>query len=397
MSKSPLSLYSSYYVDAKVDPSAVTNYGGLFPYLDLMLLTDLPKVVNESLPKWRGNGWRHSDHLGALVALNLTGGDCVDDLQKIEGDPGISLYMGQIARATGIEKRRFSRGGDRDTPSLTSLREWLEQFHNDEGDAKRGYGQAFVPEANKALTGLGGVNREFVTRGFRLYQRSGRAPVTQATLEPDATFMETQKRDALRCYKKFEAYSGLTVRWEEMGFAIWDEFRDGNVPPGYRNLEALTESITYLNKELGITDVWVRSDEAAHQESILKALSGWKIDGKPSPIKFAIGYVKTREFREEIQKLRGNEWEKVYDAKGRLVHEVAESSAIGCGPQAEVPFVSNTEAMIKGEPYRHVVIRRQAKQGILPGLGAPIRRGIRRDDGDTGTGLSRACDHIKHR
>ena len=359
MSKSPLSFYSSYYVDDKVDPSAVTNYGGLFPYLDLMLLTDLPNLVNESLPKWRSNGWWHSDHIGALLALNLTGGDCVDDLEKLEGDPGISLYMGQISKATGAKKRSFSRGGMRDVPSLTSIREWLEQFHNEAEDSKRGYGQAFVPEANEALTRLGGVNREFVTRGFRLYQRSVRPSVTQATIEPDATFIETQKRDALRCYKKYEAYSGLTVRWAEMGFAIWDEFRDGNVPPGYRNLEALTESITYLNQELGITDVWVRSDAAAHQESILKALSGWKIDGKPSPVKFAIGYVKTREFREAIQKLGENEWEKVYDKKGRLVHEIA-----------EVAFVSNKEAMIKAEPYRHVVVRRQAKQGILPGFGA---------------------------
>ena len=182
--------------------------------------------------------------------------------------------------------------------------------------------------------------------------------MTQATLEIDATYIETQKRDALRCYKKFDSYSGLTIRWAEAGFAIWDEFRDGNVPPGYRNLEALEESITHLNEELKITDVWVRSDAAAHQESILSALSGWKIDGTPSPVKFAIGYVKTKEFREEVRKLKDSEWEKIYDKKGRLMHEVA-----------EVPFVSNKEAMIKADPYRHIVIRRQAKQGILPGFG----------------------------
>lgn len=50
MSKSPLSLYSSYYIDTKVAPAAVTNYGGVFRYLDLMLLTGLPKVVSECLP-----------------------------------------------------------------------------------------------------------------------------------------------------------------------------------------------------------------------------------------------------------------------------------------------------------------------------------------------------------
>ena len=254
MSKSPLSLYASYYVDTEVDPAKVTNYGGLFPYLDLMLLTDLPNLVNQCLPARGGErGWQHAEHTSALLALNLVGGDCVDDLEKLNGDPGISLYMGQILRAVGAEdrrwrkSRRFSRGGERDTPSVTSVREWLDQFHNAEEDVKRGYGQAFVPEANGVLVGLREVNREFVTRGFRLYEKNVGSPVTRATLEIDATYMETQKKDALKCYKRFDSYSGVTVRWAEMGFALWDEFRDGNVPPGHRNLEGLVVSISYLN------------------------------------------------------------------------------------------------------------------------------------------------------
>ena len=326
MSRTPLSFYSSYYIDSKVDPAAVTNYGGIFPYLDLMLLVDLPNVVTERLPKKGMRAWQHAEHVAALLALNLTGGDCVDDLVKLDEDPGIGLYMGQIARALKMADRRFTRGGDRNIPSLTSVREWLDEFHNPGEDAKRGYGQAFVPEANESLRGLREVNREFVSRGFRLYQRSGRPPVTRATLEIDASFMETQKKDALCCYKRFDAYSSLTVRWAEMGLAIWDEFRDGNVPPAWRNLEALSE---------------------------------WKIDGKTAPVRFAIGYIKTKDFREEIGKLDERDWEKVYDAKGRLDYEVAEA-----------PFVSNAEALIKSEPYRHIVVRRKARQGILPGLDA---------------------------
>ena len=359
MSKSPLSLYSSYYIDSKVDSAAVTNYGGIFPYLDLMLLTDLPKLASECLPEKSLRSWQHAEHIGALLALNLTGGDCVDDLVKLNDDPGISLYMGQIAKALGVNDRKFTRGGDGNVPSLTSVREWLDQFHDADEDSKRGYGQAFIPESNEALSCLKKVNSEFVKRGWNVYERSGRDKITRATLEIDATFMATQKRDALSCYKHFDAFSSLTVRWAEMGFAIWDEFRDGNVPPAYRNLEALSESITYLNNELGITDVWVRSDAAAHQESILKALSEWKMDGKANPVRFAIGYVKTKDFRKALQKLDDTQWEPVYDKKGRLDYEVA-----------EVMFVSNAEALIKAEPYRHIAIRRKAKQGILPGLGA---------------------------
>jgi len=358
MSRTALSLYCSYYIDNKVDPAAVTNYGGIFPYLDLMLLTDLPKLSTECLCEKSLRGWQHAEHIAALLALNLTGGDCVDDLVKLGDDPGISLYMGQIAKAVGARNRQFRRGGQKDIPSLTSVREWLDQFHNAEEDSKRGYGQAFIPESNEALSGLRRVNTEFVKRGWELYQRSGRAEVTRATLEIDATFMETQKRGALACYKHFDAFSSLTVRWAEMGLAITDEFRDGNVPPAYRNLEALTESICYLNDELGLTDVWVRSDAAAHQECILKALSEWKIDGKASPVKFAIGYIKTKDFRKALQKLDKSQWEPVFDKRGQLDYEVA-----------EVPFVSNGEALIKAEPYRHIAIRRKAKQGILPGLG----------------------------
>lgn len=357
MPKTPLSLYCSYYVDSKVDPAQVTNYGGIFPYLDLMLLTGLPSLAEESLPKQGVRGWRHAEHIAALLALNLTGGDCVDDLEKLEGDPGIGLYMGRIAQAIGVKGRRFSRGGKRDIPSLTSAREWLDGFHNSEEDAGRGYGKAFVPKPNEALSGLRRANREFVTEAWKLYARSGKPPVTRATLEIDVTYMETQKRDALTCYKSFDAYSGLTVRWAEMGFVIADEFRDGNTSPAQGNHEALVEAITHVN-ELGIEDVWVRSDSAAHQERILKTLSGWKIDGKSSPVRFAIGYKKTKEFRKEVAKLADCGWEKVYDEKGRLLYELA-----------EVPFVSNAEALIKADPFRHIVIRRQAKQGILFGLG----------------------------
>lgn len=48
----------------------------------------------------------------------------------------------------------------------------------------------------------------------------------------------------------------------------------------------------------------------------------------------------------------------MFDKKVQLDYEVA-----------EVPFVSNTDALIKAEPYRHIAIRRKAKQGILSGLG----------------------------
>ena len=53
---------------------------------------------------------------------------------------------------------------------------------------------------------------------------------TTATLDMDATLIETHKRDALFCYKKFKAYQPLNCWWAEQGVMLYSEFRDGNVP-----------------------------------------------------------------------------------------------------------------------------------------------------------------------
>ena len=350
MSQMPLSHYLPYAIDSKVDSAAVTNYGGIFPYLDLMLLTDLPAIISRQLPPAPARGWQHAEYVGALLALNLTGGDCVDDLSQLADDPGISLYMGQLRQALGLRKRRMARGGQKAVPSLTSVRDWLDGFHHQAEEAKRRPGVAFVPAPNPALAGMKAVNRSFVSAAYRLQQRSGRPVSTRATLDCDATFMETQKQTALACYKKYDAYSALLVRWAETGLVLWDEFRDGNLPPSFRNEEALVETICYLNTELGITDVWVRADAAACQHDLLEELACWQ----PAPVKFAIGYVKSDAFRQAVRRHSESEWQQVYDARGRLDYEVA-----------EVNFVSNREALVKAEPYRHIVIRREVAQGML--------------------------------
>ena len=354
MPSTPLFEYASYAIDSQVDPAAVTNYGGLFPYLDLLLLTKLPEIVTQCLGPVR-QGWRPAELVAALLAVNLTGGDCVDDLEKLRDDPGIALFMGQIARATP-GARRFARGGTTVVPSRTTVREWLEQFHDPEEEAKRQPKVAFVPAPNLALRHLRTANQQFLTAAWALYQRAGRPAITRATLEIDATFMETQKETALTCYKKFDAYSALLVRWAETGLVVWDQFRDGNVPPAFGNQTALREAITSLNT-LGVTDVWVRSDAAACQQDLLDTLDTWTVDGRPCPVRFAIGYVKTEAFRAAVRQVPAEDWQPIYDKKGQVLAEVA-----------EVPFVSAREAQVKGEPYRHLAIRRKTNQGMLPGL-----------------------------
>jgi len=87
----------------------------------------------------------------------------VDDLATLEADAGIALYLGQIRRALGLGSRRMARGGAGVLPSLTSVREWLDGFHQAAEEEKRRAGVAFIPAPNAALACLRTAGRQFVT------------------------------------------------------------------------------------------------------------------------------------------------------------------------------------------------------------------------------------------
>ena len=83
---------------------------------------------------------------------------------------------------------------------------------------------------------------------------------TGATLDMDATLVETHKQEALYSYKKHKAYQPLSTYWAEADQIVHSEFRDGNVPAGYQQLRVLRESLRYIPS--GVEEVMLRSDTA---------------------------------------------------------------------------------------------------------------------------------------
>jgi hypothetical protein len=70
-----------------------------------------------------------------------------------------------------------------------------------------------------------------------------------------ATLVETTKLDALYSYKGFKAYLPMRCTqtgqpfntwWAEQGLVLHTEFRDGNVPAGYKQLRVLKEALAML-------------------------------------------------------------------------------------------------------------------------------------------------------
>jgi hypothetical protein len=232
----------------------------------------------------------------ALIFLNLAGGDCVEDLERLEQDDGFAAVLQAIEwdLLSRSERRslkaRWRRARERTVPSPTAMSAWLERSH-EAGAPKGGAGTAFIPVMTERLRGVWQVNQALL--GFIQTHQ----PATVATLDMDATPIETHKRDAPHCYKGFKAYQPLNFWWAEQGAMLYSEFRDGSVPAGHEHLRVLKDCLRHLPTSVG--KVSLHSDTAGYQEELLLYCG----EGKDPPfrvIDFAIGADVTEAFRAAV-------------------------------------------------------------------------------------------------
>src|ERR1700674_4669959 len=101
------------------------------------------------------------------------------------------------------------------SPSAASA--WLERFH-DPAAPKAVAGTAVIADVTEQLRGLWQVNQAL------LDCLTTHQPATSATLDRDATLVETHKRDALHGYKGFTADQPLHCFWAEPGTILYSAF-----------------------------------------------------------------------------------------------------------------------------------------------------------------------------
>lgn len=349
-----------YEYEIEEGKSGLTTYGGLPPYLDLAAVTGLLNSIDQHLRIRSGDqGWTDRQMVLSLVMLNLAGGDCVDDIEKLEADEGFCRIY-RKAETYGMKRKerremekRWRKGRTRTFPSASAIFRYLEKFHDGEQEKLRVQGKAFIPAANEHLKALRLINRELI--GFE-----GVKPTeTTATLDMDAMISATLKESALYSYKGYKSYQPHNVYWYERGEMLHTEFRDGNVPAGYEQLRVLKEALTYL--PAGIKKVRLRSDTAGYQHELLRYCEGGK-DERVGRIEFAVGCDITQEFRKAVQEVPDSEWKPIYRY---LKGEKKET-----GKQwAEVCFVPNAIGHSKkGPEYRYLATREEMKQEELPGI-----------------------------
>jgi hypothetical protein len=190
--------------------------------------------------------------------------------------------------------RRWRKERSRTVRFASSIFRYLSAFHDAGQEKKRIEGKAFIPVPNEDLRGLVKVNADMV-----VFMQTNN-PQKVATLDQDATFVETTKRDALYSYKGFKAYQPLNTWWAEQGLVLHTEFRDGNVPAGYEQLRVFQEALALLPDS--VEKVRLRSDTAGYQHELLRYCA--KGDNKRfGRIEFVIGSDVTPELKKRLWKL----------------------------------------------------------------------------------------------
>jgi hypothetical protein len=340
--------------------SGLTSVGGLPTYLDLASATGLVRSIEKHLKIRTGDqGWTDSQIVLSLITLNLAGGDCVDDIEKLEADEGFCriLRKAEIQGMTRKEKRdmkkRWRRGRMRTMPSASVIFRYLSNFHDKEQEKLRVKGKSFIPTSNEHLRAFSRINSELI--GFEAVGKTEEI----ATLDMDATLTETLKKNALYSFEAEQAYHPLNTYWHERGVMLYSEFRDGNVTAGHEQLRVLKEALSYLPS--GIKKVRLRSDTAGYQHELLRYCDE-ENNKRFGRIEFAIGCDVIKAFRKAVAEVHEKDWMPIYrEINGKLMET---------GKQwAEVCFVPAAIGHSKkGPAYRYLATREELKQSELPSM-----------------------------
>jgi len=337
--------------EAEKKTTGMTALAGLPTYLDLAKVIGLSKSIQTHLKVRAGSqGWTDNQMVLSLILLNLAGGDCVDDIKKLEADDGFCEVL-KKAELHGLQRkvrrallRRWRKERTRTVPSPTAIFRYLAKFHNESQEELRQPGKAFIPAANAHLNSLSFINKELAS--FSSFQGSE----SIATLDMDATLIASGKESAFYCYKSYKSYPPLNTWWAEQGIVLHTEFRDGNVPAGFEQLRVLKQALGCLPG--GVERVRLRSDTAGYQHDLLRYCATGE-SSRFGVIEFTIGCDVTPEFKKAVAEVEESHWRPIY----KVVNGKQRATGV---EWAEVCFVPNAMGHSKKGPEYRYLAKREA-------------------------------------
>ncbi|MHB1959929.1 MAG: transposase [Acidobacteriaceae bacterium] len=286
-------------IDDEPLQETLTAWGGVPLVVQAFRSLGVPASVRQHVQiKQRERGYDEATMVESFVVLNAVGGERLDDFQHLRDDAGLKEMLGH------------------EVPSPEAARQFLNRFHSEEKLEQI----AFIPEEADALAGLGEVNRELVRELGR------RCPDQRtATVDQDATIIESHKQQALRTYEGERDYQPMLA-------------------VAKRAFAALPETVT---------SYYYRGDSASHEKELL----GWlrdenRADGPQGKIGFAISARMSEALHRAIVQVPEAGWNLYGKSDSKEIRECA-----------EVDFVPGEKSEHKAtQPLRYVAIRIRPRQ-----------------------------------
>ena len=349
------------YEEVKKEKS-FTGLGGLLLYVEFFKALGLEEMISRNVQVRKDSqGYSDAQHILSLILLHLAGGDCVDDIEKLERDEGFCRILekfelrGKSRKEREKIRRRWRKQRERCVGSPSSIFRYLANFHNTSEELKRKKGKAFVPAKNEDLRRLCDVNYELV----EYCQKKN--PVDTATLNIDATLLPTSKRTSLYAYKEGRCYQPMNVWWQEQDLVLHTEFRDGNVSSEFDMLRIFKESLLVLPE--GVERVYLRVDAAGYQHELMRYCARGDNE-RFGKIGYAVSSDVNTAFKNAILKDKELEW-------NRITRQIGDNTSIETNYEwAEVCFVPTEISRSKKDvDYTFLAIReRLEKQESFPGM-----------------------------
>jgi Transposase DDE domain group 1 len=331
-------------IDEEPSEECLTALGGVPLFVRTARSLDVPGSVQRNLAiKERDRGFDEATYVESFLVLNAVGGDCLDDFACLREDRGLVAMLGH------------------EVPSPEAARKFLYEFHDPEkieqAQRELPVGEcSYVPPESAALRGLAQVNQDVVRE---LARRCAGERI--ATIDMDATVIESWKREAKATYEGGSGYQPMVALWAEMNLVVAEEFRDGNVPALKDPLRVAQQAYAVLPPT--VKERYFRGDSACDEEELLSWLRDEKRPNGPEGfIGFAVSARMNPVLREEITSVAVEKWQP-YGEDSDAVKECAQVDY----------FPEETAANRYREPLRTIAIRICKKQQGLFADGSEVK------------------------
>lgn len=330
---------SPFEIDPRPLDEMASPHAGLLATSRAYRSLKIPDLVEANLQlKKRERGCSDGQYIESIVLLQTAGGDCPEDMSLIAGDDCLERGLGFGLPKTG------------------AVRAFLNRFHDEQIELARpprDVQKSFIMPSSKPVEGLQSVLAGGVRRTAKLYAEQGQT-LRIATVDQDATIIESHKESALAHYKGGRGYQPMVAVWAEADLVLADEFRDGNVPAQQEPLACAKLAFAALPETIQAR--YFRGDSACHENELLGWLKHPDREKEPGGrIGFAVSARMSPQLSKALAQLPDSQW-KSFDKE-----------ADGTKRQwAEVDFVPGEAGEKKdSQPLRYVGLRLLKPQGVL--------------------------------